>query len=47
MDLMTTLGDETNPDPDSVRGMLAAAVAEAERLTTEIGICRGRDRPHG
>ena len=35
--LMTTLGDADNPDADSVRGKLAAAVAEVERLTAEIG----------
>ena len=35
--LMTTLGDGTDPDADSVRGMLAAAVADAAKLTADIG----------
>ena len=35
--LTTTLGDGTDPDADSVRGMLAAAVADAAKLTADIG----------
>ena len=38
--LMTTLGDETNPDADSVRGMLAAS-DRRDRY------CRRPGQPHG
>ena len=37
MDLMTTLGDETNPDPASTRGMLAAKIAELTAAMDRIG----------
>ena len=34
---MATLGDETDPDADSVRGMLAAKVAELSTAIERIG----------
>ena len=37
MDLMTTLGDETNPDPASTRGMLAAKIDELTAAMDRIG----------
>ena len=38
VDLMTTLGDETNPDAASVRGMLAARIAEIGSAADGTGL---------